>query len=103
MTQYSLPFVVIIYFCANGEWVADGSRSSAFPGFRSSVVCHSLHMKDPSGKIKKVPASDLKKSVHGLEKIPGIIVKHSFKICCITSALGRKNDIVGENSAMILR
>ena len=25
-------------------------------------------------------------------------MKHSFKICCITSALGMKNDIVGENS-----
>lgn len=30
-----------------------------------------------------------------MEKIPAITVNYSFKICCITNALGTKDDIVG--------
>lgn len=63
-----MPFVVI-FLCQ--WWLGcSASRSHAFPGFGSAVVCHSLHKKDPSGKITKVPASNLKKECPWLGKNP---------------------------------
>lgn len=64
---------------------------SAILVFVTSCMCRNFLLKSRKCQYQNLKES----SAHGLEKIPAITVNYSFKICCITNALGTKDDIVG--------
>lgn len=77
MMQYSIPFL------SSSIFVPIVSRLEARAGALLFLVLVSVTMQDPSGKIKKVPASKPKECPYLGKKSPKIIVKYSFKLGCI--------------------